>query len=313
MGFEVRSMNNFRATLSGRPLQAPELLGTKQPSRAEGDGLDAIPVAREAVRTADHRAIDRHRLVSERAVVCFRGSLHPVELVNLSGGGAMVEGSFKPRLWDKVDLNLGENGSIECAVRWIRGDRYGLEFAHETQIQAEPEQRDELLREVLRRSFPDIGIAPAPEPELEPEAAPVAVESETARRGSPRHPMIWSGQILFRHDTSPVRLRNISTNGAMVETAIPFPVGAEVYLDLGDAGSLFASISWVHGDQVGLVFAHPYDIANLAKAKPSLTPQRWSKPDYLRDDQADSSPWADRWGRLSVEDLKDSLEGFMKH
>lgn len=310
-------MNNFRASLSGRPLQAPELLGTKQPSRAEGDGLDAIPVAREAVRTADHRAIDRHRLASERAIVCFHGSLHPVELVNLSGGGAMVEGSFKPRLWDKVDLNLGENGSIECAVRWIRGERYGLEFAHETQIQAEPEQRDDLLREVLRRSFPDIeaGLAPEPETtlELEPATTAGAAERGAARRGSPRHPMIWSGQILFRHDTSPVRLRNISTNGAMVETAIPFPVGAEVYLDLGDAGSLFASISWVHGDQVGLVFAHPYDIANLAKAKPSLTPQRWSKPAYLRDDQADSSPWADRWGRLSVEELKDSLEGFMKH
>lgn len=304
-------MNNFRASLSGKPVPATSLLGKKQPSRAEGEGLDAIPVAREVVRTADHRTADRHRLVGEHAVVYFRGRLHPVELINLSGGGAMVEGSFKPRLWDQVELNLGEHGSIECAVRWIRETRYGLEFAHETQIQAEPEQRDNLLREVLRRSFPDIEPGPAPEPVSE--AAPVAVESGAARRSSPRHPMIWSGQILFQHDAIPVRLRNISANGAMVESSISCPVGGEVYLDLGDAGSLFATVSWTHGDQLGLIFAHPFDIANLANAKPTLTPQRWSKPAYLRNDQGDSSPWADRWGRLSVEELKDSLEGYLRH
>ncbi len=307
-------MNNFRATLSGNKLPSASLLSEKQPSRAPGEGLDAVPVPREVTRTADHRAIDRHRLVGEHAVVCFRGRLHPVELINLSGGGAMVEGSFKPRLWDQVELNLGEHGSIDCAVRWIRGERYGLEFAHETQIQAEPEQRDNLLREVIRRSFPD--IAPGPAPATEPEGAPfapVASKGGAARRSSPRHPMIWSGEILFQHDSTPVRLRNISANGAMVESPISFAPQAEVYLDLGDAGSLFATVSWTHGDQVGLVFAQPYDIADLAKAKPSLTPRRWSKPAYLRDDKGDSSPWADRWGRLSVEELKISLEGFLKH
>jgi hypothetical protein len=304
-------MNNFRASLSGKPVPAKLLLGEKQPSRAKGEGLDAIPVAREVVRTADHRTADRHRLVGEQAVVCFRSRLHPVELINLSGGGAMVEGAFKPRLWDQIELNLGEHGSIECAVRWIRKTRHGLEFAHETQIQAEPEQRDDLLRAVLRRSFPDIETRPASGPE--PEAAPLAVESSAARRSSPRHPMIWSGKILFQHDTIPVRLRNISANGAMVESSIPCPAGGEVYLDLGHAGSLFATVSWAHGDQLGLIFAHPYDIANLANAKPNLTPQRWSKPAYLRNDQADSSPWADRWGRLSVEELKTSLEGYLRH
>ncbi len=306
-------MNNFRATLSGKPGPATALLSEKQPSRAAGDGLDAVPVPREASRTADHRSVDRHRLVNERALVLFKGRLHPVDLVNLSGGGAMVEGKFKPKLWDQVELNLGENGSIDCAVRWIRGERYGLEFAHETQIQTNPEAHDSLLREVIRRSFPVVVATALPLPEPQTATTPDIAETGTVRRGSVRHPMIWSGMILFQHDSTPVRLRNISLKGAMVESPTSFPVNAEVYLDLGDAGSLFATISWVRGDQVGLLFDQPFDLAMLANAKPTLTPQRWSKPAYLRDDQGDSSPWADRWGRLSVNELKTSLEGFLKY
>ena len=307
-------MYNFRATMSGKPIPATSLLSEKQPRRTVGDGLDAVPVPREVTRTADHRSIDRHRLVNEHALVLFKGRLHPVDLVNLSGGGAMVEGQFKPKLWDQVELNLGEHGSVDCAVRWIRGERYGLEFAHETQIRTDPEARDSLLREVIRRSFPDIVVAALPEPEPEPEPAttPVTDEVGAVRRSSARHPMIWSGEILFQHDSTPVRLRNISASGAMVESPTSFPVNAEVYLDLGGAGSLFATTSWVQGDQVGLLFAQPFDLAMLANAKPTLTPKHWSKPAYLREDQGDSSPWADRWGRLSVEELKTSLDGFLK-
>ena len=307
-------MNNLRATLSGNPIPTTGVLSEKQPSRAAGAGLDAVPLSRGATRTADHRLIDRYRLVNERALVLFKSRLHPVDLVNLSGGGAMVEGKFKPRLWDAVELYLGKHGSVECAVRWIRSDRYGLEFAHETQIQTIPVERDSLLREVIRRSFPKVGagLALDAEPEIT-SVAPVSNESGAARRSSPRHPMIWSGQILFEHESTPVRLRNISASGAMVESPNSLPLGGKVYLDLGEAGSLFATISWVHGDQVGLLFARPFNLANLANAKPTLTPQRWSKPAYLRDDQSDSSPWAERWGRLSVEELKNSLGGFLKY
>ena len=54
---------------------------------------------------------------------------HQVDLINLSGGGAMVRGGFNPLLWDRVDLHLGDHGTIECVVRWMRGERvpYGVE------------------------------------------------------------------------------------------------------------------------------------------------------------------------------------------
>ena len=70
----------------------------------------------------------------------------------------MIRADFTPRLWERVDLIFGEGAEIECAVRWIRDDRVGLEFAHETRIDCDPQARDALLREVIHRSFPDVAL-----------------------------------------------------------------------------------------------------------------------------------------------------------
>ena len=61
----------------------------------------------------------------------------------------MVAGDFKAKLWDRstwCSATASRHGEIECAVRWIRDDRIGLEFAHETQVDCDPETLDELLR-----------------------------------------------------------------------------------------------------------------------------------------------------------------------
>lgn len=306
-------MNNFRAgIISGTNRHpGPSLLGEKQPRGTNADRLDQVPVSRDATRTTDHREQDRHRLAAETAAILFRKKLLAVDLINLSGGGAMVRGKFAPRLWERVDLMLGESASLECAVLWIRDDRIGLEFAHETQIHGDPETRDAMLLDVIHRSFPDLAAAPAA---AEPKSnSPAMPDPEEARRGEARHPLIWSGTVLYNHDSIEVRLRNISPTGALIESPASFPPGAEVYLDLGEAGSLFATVSWAHGDQVGLTFAEPFDIANLAKAPPTVTPQRWATPKYLRPTHADGSPWETSWDRLSVAELKASLEGFLKH
>lgn len=305
-------MNSFRkSVISGKVRDADNpLLGEKSPSGVQG--LAAVPVAREAVRTADHRDDDRHRLAGETASVVYRDTGHVVDLINLSGGGAMIRGDLTPRLWERIELVLGDQASVECAVRWIRGDRIGLEFAHETRIQGDPRTRDAMLLEVIRRSFPDLLDLPvAPTADLLPEA-PVDF-GDIARRSEARHPLIWSGAVHYCHDSTPVRLRNVSPHGALVESPYPFPIGAELYLDFGEAGSLFATVSWALGDQVGLKFANLFDIAQLAKTRPNLAPQRWASPNYLRAEQGDDSPWAKEWGRLSVEELKNSLAGYLKH
>ncbi|MCA1653263.1 MAG: PilZ domain-containing protein [Sphingomicrobium sp.] len=312
-------MNIFRSSvLSGQISSKPtaSLLGKKKPKGAATDSLDSVPVSRDAARSADHRSDDRHRLTNERAWVHFCGETLSVELINLSGGGAMIAGNLAPRLWDRIDLVLGDHGTVECAVRWIRGDRIGLEFAHETQIEANAEQRDAMLLDVIRRSFPDLAPTHAAEAVSEPTEKPKATldpDVPEIRRSEQRHPLIWSGTVLYNHESTSVRLRNLSQAGALIESPVAFPCKAELYLDLGEAGNLFATVGWVRGDQVGLRFAEPFDISNLALARPDLAPQRWLKPDYLRADHSDSSPWAEEWGRLSVDELKTSLEGFLKY
>jgi hypothetical protein len=152
-------MNSFRsAILSGKGLRTDPIVRDKEGRGAETDDLGSVEVPRSEARTHNQRDDDRHRLDNETATARFDGEDYDVDLVNLSGGGAMIRADFKPRLWERVDLKLAEGAEIECAVRWLRGDRVGLEFAHETRIDCDAELRDALLLDVVRRSFPDATI-----------------------------------------------------------------------------------------------------------------------------------------------------------
>lgn len=306
-------MNDFRSKiLSGKAPGKGGLLKGKAPrNRQSGDSLEAVSVPRSEGRAVNHRDADRHRLPDEFVSARHGGDKHQCRLVNLSGGGAMIEGPFRPEMWDRVDLELGDAGSVECAVRWLKGGRIGLEFAHETQIESDAETRLAVLREVLARNFPDASLDQSAQ--LEPVGTPAqeigaASAEEQSRRAELRHPLIWNGDVHFDHDTRPVRLRNISATGAMVEIGEALPVGAELHLDLGEAGALFASVSWARGDQAGLAFKSRFDLLQLARAKPQLAPGRWTKPDYLRDESSETSPWAAQWGRLSLPELHQTLK-----
>jgi len=301
-------MNKFRsAVLSGNGARETPLMARKRArDDAAAEGLGSVSVPRSEARTSNQRGDDRHRLPAEKATVRHKEKLHTIELINLSGGGAMISGKLKPHLWDRVDLVLGEFGEIESAVRWIRGDRIGLEFAHETRIDCPPEARDALLRDVIYRTYPDVVFeTPAPAPETSVESEP----EQHAQRREMRHPLIWSALILFDHETTIARIRNISEHGALVETSGSFTEGSELMLDFGDAGSLFATVGWCRGDQLGLSFQAPFDISRLAQANPEVAPQRWARPDYLRDETNDSSPWASQWGRLTIEEVQQTLSG----
>jgi hypothetical protein len=281
------------------------VLPPKRPKGAKTDLLHTVAVERHEHRRANTRGGDRHRLAAGQVRVQYQGSLYEVELINLSGGGAMVTGPFQPMLWDRVDLHLAEDGVIECAVRWLKGDRIGLEFAHETQLDCSPDEQAKLLRTVIHENFKDLEFdAPGVD------ARPVVPVDE--QRVANRHPLIWSGTFHYDFHSSPVRLRNISSSGALVELQVPLPVGAEPLLDLGGAGSVFATVTWVIGDQAGLKFHSPFDMASLAQARPQVTPAKWERPAYLKPGAATDSPSAPEWERLSPTELQDQLDGYMK-
>lgn len=297
---------NIRAKIFGGPSkdEEPVVVAAKKPKGARADALDSIPVEREESRRGDTRADDRHRLPDEEVRVTHNGKSMTVQLVNLSGGGAMITGTFQPKLWDRVELHLGDEAVVECAVRWLRGDRVGLEFAHETRLECSAGEQAALLREVIARSFPDVQF------EVIESAAEETTNDEHRRER--RHPLIWSGVVHHDYQSNPVRLRNISSTGALIECQTPLRVGAEPLLDLGEAGQVFATVTWTVGDQAGLKFQKPFDLTHLARAKPHLAPARWDRPSYLEPGQAADSPWDERWGRMSLSELREDLEGFMK-
>jgi hypothetical protein len=304
---------NIRSRISrGRSLDGSLVVQTKAPKGAKADALDSVPVEREVSRSANTRLQDRHRLPEHQVRVTHRRNDHLVQLINLSGGGAMITGDFEPKLWDRVKLHVAEDGVLDCVVCWLKGDRIGLEFAHETRLDCSPDKQAQLLREVIANSFPDVEFhaEPAKPAEQAEQAEPAVPEDE--HRGERRHPLIWSGTLHYDFSSTPVRLRNISERGALIESERTLPVGAEPLLDLGEAGSVFGTVSWSVGDQAGLSFHTPFDMTMLAKAKPELAPARWETPDYLKPGRGGSSPWADEWGRMSLGELRDELDGFLK-
>lgn len=309
-------MNSFRsAILTGKGLKGDPVVRAKKTHGAEADDLSSVEVPRGETRSHNHRDDDRHRLEHETARARFEGEEYEVDVINLSGGGAMIRADFSPRLWERVDLIFTEGSEIECAVRWIRSDRVGLEFAHETKIDCDPEKRDALLLEVVRRSFSDVTISTA-----RPETAPAPTEPTTddddtvanSRRTERRHPLIWKGTLLYNHSSERVRLRNISEHGALIECPVACKLGAEVYLDLEEAGQHFATVSWACGDKLGLKFETPFDLNQLGDTKPEIAPSLMTRagPSGRTIDQ--DNPWADGWQRQSLDELRDDLEGFMK-
>src|SRR5689334_310481 len=129
--------NSFRsAVLSGTAGRHDDLVARTKKGKIDrsAEGLTGVTVPRQERRARNERSADRHRLTSETATVRVGKRKHEVELINVSGGGAMIAGKLDVKLWDATELQLGENGHVECVVRWIRGDRLGLEFAHETRL-----------------------------------------------------------------------------------------------------------------------------------------------------------------------------------
>lgn len=147
---------NVRSKIYGGSIAADDpLLHVKRPKGAKADNLLSVATPRHERRAANHRLGDRHRLVNETVRLAWNGADHEVELINLSGGGAMVQAAIQPLLWDAVTLYLGPNGTVDCAVCWRRDDRIGLQFADETRLDCPADEVATLLRNAILHSFPE--------------------------------------------------------------------------------------------------------------------------------------------------------------
>jgi hypothetical protein len=284
------------------------LLSSKRPRGARADTLDSVVIARAECRRGNARGRDRHRLSSEQAILRCEDADIVVELVNLSGGGAMIRGNFELQLWDHVGLLLEDDGELDCAVRWIKDNSVGLEFAHETRIDCDKEARDNLLRAVIGKSFPDAAVIALEYPKRRADDEPGVDHASTRRRQADRHPLIWNGVIYYSeshdYEAEPVRIRNISVSGALIQCGNPLPEGKIVYLDLRSAGRHAATVKWTRGDQSGLQFHDIFDVHLLSDVPPDIAPTT-----SVTEAFGTQEPWAPGWRRSTVEQLARSLGG----
>jgi PilZ domain-containing protein len=191
-------------------------------------------------------------------------------------------------------------------VRWLKADGAGLEFAHETCIECDLETRNQLLRNVIRKSFPDVEIALEVPACHEEETAPADSNSAIHPRAD-RHPLVWSGMIYYDEGedraAEPVRLRNISATGAQVQSGNPLAEGMTVHLDMRATGRHEAVVKWTRGDHSGLEFCTPFDLHSLADSAPQITGATNSPaPEF-----GTQEPWAPGWRRSSIGELARDL------
>jgi len=288
-------------------LERSPLVTVKKPKGAKADALYSVAVSRHEVRRGDTRARDRFRLVGECVRVTHDGSTYDGRLINVCASGAMISAEFEPLPWDRAKLHLDGERSIASRVLWIRDGQIGLEFDQRIELDCSDSKQATLLRQVITRHFPDAQFEPLVE--VEEEDAECSSEDQRLAR---RTPLLRPGTLHYDYDSTPARLRNISTAGAAIETSTALMPGAEPLLDLGEAGSIFATVVWTSGDQAGLQFNQPFDLGQLPKARSQGGPVSWEPPAYLRTNAQGESGEDEQWKQIPVNGLKKDLDGFLK-
>ncbi len=262
----------------------------KQNGRVSLTGsLTRVAIPRGETRTTNQRAEDRHRGIVGETLLWFRRRKHVVPVVNVSSRGAMIEADIDPRIGESLDILFTDENKTRCAVRWIREGRIGIEFLNEMILWENAEQGPVFRYEGQAKA------KATPQPE-----AHNFTDREVRQR------LLRSGTLYWSGISIPVRLRNISAGGARIESERELCSGAEVELDLGEAGFHVAEVRWSNDGQIGLRFAGDFDLDTLAPASvqshgpsPDVL-----KPAYLETELRPDSPWAARFERLSMTDLK---------
>jgi hypothetical protein len=278
-------MHEIRSAILGDA--KPALVARKSRKPEAGAGLAKIAIRRQEARVTDQRLEDRHFDKVEEAAIVFRRKKLTVAVVNVSSRGAMLRAEIEPRIGEKIDILFTPETKTRCAVRWVREGRIGIEFLNET-IFWESAGKGPVFR------------YESPEAEEDEIAAPAEFHDRP-----PRQRLLRCGTLYWGGVSIPVRLRNISEGGARLEADRLLQPGAEVELDLGDAGFRPAEVRWSKEGQVGLRFFDDFDLDSLTPVELATErPPDVLKPAYLETELQPDSPWAARRERLSVTELR---------
>jgi hypothetical protein len=277
-------MHELRSIVTDGPRAS--LLAKRAPKRRqaeEGASLASLAIPRTETRTCNQRREDRHLHLVERAEVRFRNRRYDVGVVNVSRHGAMVEGDIEPRIGERMQISFAGCNRTECAVRWVRNGRIGVELARETEVIASAKVKELVVS----------GRREGEQP------------SEPQKPGrEPRQSLLWKAVLHWDHGTLQVRMRNISAEGAMLEASGDLPADTGVMLDLGEGGSVPGTVRWARSGQLGVHFDRRFDLRNLARTEQvHESSPKLVKPRYLETELDADSPWAAAWDKFDPEDL----------
>ena len=98
---------------------------------------------------------------------------------------------------------------------------------------------------------------------------------------APRHGLIRLATLKSNGQSFPVRLRNISAGGALLESDRSLEPGSEVQLDLPGCGTIAADVRWSQSGRLGINFREEFDLRKLAPPKKHGNNVKVLKPAYL--------------------------------
>jgi hypothetical protein len=179
-----------------------------------------------------------------------------VGVVNVSSKGIMIRCDVEAFIGEDVDIQFADCNRTRATVRWVKDGKIGLEFEEQTEIIASAR-----TQEAIRR--PHLHIVPDAEAADEP-AKHRALASRAARLG-----LVWGGTLYWTYEALTVKVRNISPNGAMLDCDTDVPVGAQIRLNLAEAGTIEGEVRWSQGGQIGVRFNQKFDLQSLSRAKPA--------------------------------------------
>jgi diguanylate cyclase (GGDEF)-like protein len=103
----------------------------------------------------------------------------------------------------------------------------------------------------------------------------------------PRHLLMRRGITAINGETLEVKVRNISSMGALVECPVPVSPGDEFTMDIVGVGPVRALVRWAQAGMFGVQFTSLFDLARLAPKKGKQTDVTMLRPWYV--DQREAS------------------------
>jgi diguanylate cyclase (GGDEF)-like protein len=275
----IRVAVNLSPVQFADPALAATVTGTLAGSRLDPDRLELE--INEAVFLADGA-------VTEATLKRLRGIGVRLALDNFGTGHSGL-GHLRDAPLDKIKIDRSfvrgaadpgsRNGAIVRAIV-VLAESLGMDTT------AEGAERSEDLALIRRLGCSQVQGFIFGKPMTAEEARTLATESRPSAEvvgfsRPPRHRLIRNGRLNLGGRELPVRLRNISAGGAMVECEAQPAPGTAVELDLEEAGTLPAEVRWSQQGQVGLHFAEAFSLGKLARKRRRSGPPEMLMPQYL--------------------------------